>query len=96
MLAIQKARAAWRRAPRISLIGLMVMVLAGMLDVAVHLVAPDHAHGTDLALAHGAHLLGIAGMVLVLVGLVAFGTRRTRTRSRTGGSHMEVPRDAHR
>lgn len=93
MLAIQKARATWRRAPRISAVGVVVMIVAGVADVTVHLMADGHHH-PDGVLAHGAHLLGIAGMVLVLVGLVAFGARRSV--GRRFGPHLEGPHDAHR
>lgn len=80
------------RAPRLSVVGIMVMIVAGMTDVTVHLLTADHLH-SGAAWAHGAHLLGIAGMVLVLVGLV-FGARRSV--GRRSGQNMEGPHDAHR
>lgn len=81
------------RIPRISAVGIVVMIIAGVADVAVHLLTGGHHH-PEAAWAHGAHLLGIAGMVLVLVGLIAFGARRSV--GRRSGPDMEGPRDAHR
>jgi hypothetical protein len=65
--------------PVLSRIGLLVMIVAGALDAAVHLSMGDHAghaanHGFGLE--HFAHALGIVGMVLVLAGVVAYGIRR--------------------
>ena len=93
MLAIHKARATWHRAPRVSVIGVGVMVVAGAADVTVHLLSGGHHH-PDGVMAHGAHLLGIAGMVLVLTGLIAFGVRRSS--GRRSGTSKEGPHDAHR
>lgn len=68
--------------------GLAVMIISGVLDVAVHLMTDVHAHdhaafGLELL----AHLLGIAGMVLVLTGVVISGAlRQFRQRAaRNGG-----------
>lgn len=93
MLAIQKARAGLVRIPRISAAGIVAMVVAGVSDVTIHLLTAGHHHA-EAAWAHGAHLLGIAGMVLVLVGLIAFGAQRSV--GRRSGPNMEGPRDAHR
>lgn len=76
-----------------SAIGVLVMVGAGVADVTVHLLAAGHHH-PDGVLAHGAHLLGFAGMVLVLVGLLAFGARRSS--GRRAGPNKEGLHDAHR
>ena len=66
-----------RRIPLTSKLGLAVMVFAGVLDVAVHLMTDVHAgHRGDFGAEHFAHLLGIAGMLLVLAGVVIHGARR--------------------
>ncbi|HET7676761.1 MAG TPA: hypothetical protein VFK38_02840 [Candidatus Limnocylindrales bacterium] len=77
MLVIESTRrllAEARRLPALSRLGLLLMLGAGVLDVVVHLAAGDAAgHGSPVA--HAAHVLGIAGMVLVLSGVVVDGAR---------------------
>lgn len=70
-----------RRLPILMLLGLAVMAVGGALDIVVHGLgfahaAHDHVH--DFGIEHLAHLVGIAGMVLVLAGLVTHGARRQR------------------
>jgi hypothetical protein len=77
MLVIQ-ILAALRRLPSLMLIGLLVMATGGALDVAMHIGATDHAAHSGFATEHLAHVVGIAGMSLVLAGLVLHGARRHR------------------
>ena len=88
MLVIQSARrlaADLARLPLVSRAGLVAMVTAGVADVAVHVASGQHVvHQHGLGPEHIAHLLGVAGMVLVLVGIAAFGVRRSN--HSTGGS----------
>ena len=68
--------------------GLAAMVIAGVLDFAVHLMTDIHAHDhAAFGLEHLVHLLGIAGMVFVLAGLVISGARRQlrQRAARNGG-----------
>jgi len=69
------------------LAGLLVMAVGGLLDVVIHLAQTAHAHDADVVSEHLAHLVGIAGMSLVLAGLVLHGARRHRRprAARTGG-----------
>lgn len=93
MFAIERMKRL-RRLPLLMLLGLGLMAVGGLLDVVVHL-GPMHEgpHGGFEA-EHGAHLVGIAGMVLVLAGVVSHGARRQlrQRAARTGG----FDRDAHR
>lgn len=76
------------RVPLISKLGLTLMVLAGVLDVAVHLMTDVHAHHHGgFGLEHLAHLFGIAGMLLVLAGVAVYGARRQfrQRAARNGG-----------
>lgn len=76
------------RIPFLSMFGLALMVVAGVLDVAVHLMTDVHAHHHGaFGLEHLAHLLGIAGMLLVLAGVVVYGARRQfrQRAARNGG-----------
>ena len=100
MLVIETTRRSRRiirevaRLPVATRIGLAVMVAAAALDVAIHLLAAPHgAHGS-FSMEHAAHMLGIAGMVLVLAGVVTHGARRQlRPRVDINGG---LDRNAHR
>jgi hypothetical protein len=94
MFAIQRLKPL-RRLPVVVLIGLAVMALGGVLDVVIHLApGAHHAHGS-FASEHVAHLVGIAGMTLVLAGVVIHGVRTTHRRPRAanhGGSDSHAHR----
>ena len=77
MLVIQTLRTL-RQLPLLMLLGLLVMSIGGVLDVALHVGPAVHAHDPADATEHLAHALGIAGMSLVLAGLVLHGARRHR------------------
>lgn len=93
MLAIDLARRA-RHLPLVILIGLVLMAAGALLDV-VFQVGPASHHGHEgLGGDHIGHLVAIAGMALVLVGVVAHGVRNRR---RPGAaSHGGLDHDAHR
>lgn len=59
-------------------IGLVVMVIGGVLDVVVHLQPAGHGPHAGFGTEHLAHVVGIAGMSLVLAGVVLHGARRHR------------------
>ena len=100
MLAIDVTREAARtvrRLPLVMIIGLLAMALAGVLDVVVHLGSvgsSGHVGHHGVVPEHLAHLVGVAGMVLVLAGVVIDGLRRQlrQRAARNGG----FDRDAHR
>ena len=74
--------------PPVSKLGLALMVFAGVLDVVVHVAGDGHTgHHHELGPEHLAHFLSIAGMVLVLAGVVTDGARRQLRRRavRNGG-----------
>ncbi len=83
--------------PAMSRIGVAVIVIAGLTDVAVHLLiaAPTgHEHGAFDA-EHLAHVLGVVGMVLTLAGVVVDGVRhshRRATAATTGGLDRNATR----
>ena len=77
MLVIQ-ALNALRRLPPLMLIGLLVMAIGGALDVVIHLQPVGHGAHDGFGAEHLAHVVGIAGMSLVLAGLVLHGARRQR------------------
>jgi len=100
MLAIDVTREAARtvrRLPLVMIIGLLAMAAAGVLDVVVHLGSvgsSGHVGHHGVVPEHLAHLVGVAGMVLVLAGVVIDGLRRQlrQRAARNGG----FDRDAHR
>jgi hypothetical protein len=77
MFAIQRLRAL-RRLPVAVLIGLAVMAVGGVLDVVIHLGPAEHHVHQGVVSEHVAHLVGIAGMTLVLAGVVIHGVRSHR------------------
>jgi hypothetical protein len=81
--------------PAITRAGIVILVAAGIFDVVIHLVAGEHG-ASHSGIAHVAHLLGIVGMVLVLAGVVAHGTRRHFSSRRRAATHPGGTRDAHR
>jgi len=83
-----------RRLPLAMILGLALMAAGGVLDIAIHLgpAAAEHHHVHEsFASAHAAHLVGIAGMALVLAGVVVHGARRQRTHT-TGGPDSNAHR----
>jgi hypothetical protein len=68
-----------RRPPLISLLGLAVGAAGLGLDTFIHLTAgPVHHHAGFSPSEHGAHLVVLIGMVLVLAGIVFDGVRHGR------------------
>jgi len=83
-----------RRLPPLMLLGLLVMAVGGVLDVVMHLGPGAHGSHAGLWTEHLAHIVGIAGMSLVLVGVVLHGARRQRRprAARTGGLETNAHR----
>ncbi|MGH2379657.1 MAG: hypothetical protein ACRDG7_00320 [Candidatus Limnocylindria bacterium] len=79
--------------PALTRVGLLLLLLAGAIDVVVHVAAGEHAGHPGIA--HSAHLVAIVGMVLVLAGIVVHGARLHVTRRRRA-AHTGGTRDAHR
>lgn len=84
MLALERWLRELAQLPLLARLGLLVLGLGGLADVVAHLEASvvegghaAHLHEhTPAELA--AHLIGFAGMVLVLLGVVVDGVRGTR------------------
>lgn len=67
------------RPPLLSLVGVAIAFAGLSLDVLVHLTATvhEHEHAVGFSLGeHGAHLVGLIGMVIALAGVVLSGLRR--------------------
>jgi hypothetical protein len=83
MLTIERTRVATHdigRLPLLTRIGALMLPVAVVFDVVVHVAAGEHTGHSGIE--HLAHLLGIVGMVLVLMGVVADGVRRQFDRRR--------------
>jgi membrane associated rhomboid family serine protease len=78
MFAIERIR----RLPLAMLLGLTLMVAGGVADVVVHLGPADNHPHAGFAAEHAAHVVGLAGMSLVLAGVVTHGARRQSRRRR--------------
>lgn len=78
MFAIERIR----RLPLAMILGLLLMAVGGAMDVAIHLAQVDHPVHAGFASEHAAHVVGIAGMTLVLAGVVTHGVRHTTRRRR--------------
>ncbi len=79
-----------RRFPRLGWLGGAVMVAGLALDAYVH-ATTRVVPGAFTAAAHGAHLVVLVGMVLLLTGVVVDGVRRSKGRpSRPEGGSRAV------
>ena len=78
MLTLERALRELRTLPAITRIGLVVMALGGLADVAAHLELAGHTERLHEHTASelSAHLIGFVGMVVVLLGIVLDGLRR--------------------
>lgn len=78
MLMIERIR----EFPLLARIGLVGMVLGAVLDIAMSVMAGPHVmhQGMQMGVNHTGHLIALAGMVLVLAGVVFDGARRQRIR----------------
>jgi hypothetical protein len=84
-----------RRLPLPMILGLALMAAGGVLDVAIHFGPVDHHAHAGFVSEHAAHLVGIAGMALVLAGLVMHGARH-QIRRRRAANHGGPDSNAHR
>lgn len=69
------------RPPLLALIGVGIALLGLGLDTVVHLTAAVEPHHHEIGFSlqeHGAHLVGLIGMVIALAGVVIDGARRRK------------------
>jgi hypothetical protein len=67
------------RPPILALVGVGIAIFGLGLDTVVHLTTVEAAHHHDVGFSleeHGAHLVGLIGMVIALAGVVIDGVRR--------------------
>ena len=82
MLTIERVRNDLRRLPLLAKGGVAGLVFAGLADVIAHLEASGHVgHLHEHTSAeYSAHLAGFVSMVLIYLGVVLDGVRRSRAR----------------
>ncbi len=80
MLTLERIRRELGAFPALVRIGLVVMAFAGLADVVAHLEGTGHAGHlhTHAASELSAHAAGFVSMVLILLGVVRDGVRRSR------------------
>ena len=86
MLIIERL---WRDAKAVPLVvqlGVVALVLSGTADVVLHAITPAVAgHDVHTPPELAAHFAGMVSMVVILLGVVTDGARRTSTRHHSGG-----------
>ena len=85
-----------RQLPLAMVLGLALMAVGGVLDVVIHLGPVDHHAHEAFVSAHGGHVVGIAGMALVLAGVVMHGAHHQTRRRRAATTHGGPDSNAHR
>jgi hypothetical protein len=85
-----------RELPLAMILGLALMAVGGVLEVVIHLGPVDHHAHEALVSAHGAHVVGIAGMALVLAAVVMHGARHQTRRRRAATTQGGPDSNAHR
>ena len=81
MLIIERLRRDAKAIPPVVKVGVVALVLSGLADVAIHALMPDVAAVDDHTPAEmAAHVAGLVSMVVVLLGVVTDGARRSSTR----------------
>jgi len=85
MLIIERL---WRDAkavPPVVRIGVIALIASGQADIVLHAVTPEvTGHDVHTPLELAAHVAGLVSMVVILVGVVTDGARRTSYRRRSG------------
>ena len=82
MLILESLHRDWKAVSALVRVGVVGLVLSGFADVVFHAVAPDLASQPD---AHttaelAAHLAGLVSMVVIFLGVVTDGVRKSRAR----------------
>jgi len=79
MLTLERARREALSLPLLTRIGFVILAAGGLADVAAHLEAAGHVGHLDEHTAGelSAHLVAFVGMVVILLGVVVDGARRT-------------------
>jgi len=83
----------WRDAKAVPLliqVGVVALVLSGAADIVLHAITPEVAgHDVHTPPELAAHFAGMVSMVVILLGVVLDGARRTSYRRQEGGTQSK-------
>jgi hypothetical protein len=83
----------WRDAKAVPLVvqvGVVALVLSGAADIVLHAITPEVAgHDVHTPAEVAAHFAGMVSMVVILLGVVLDGARRTSYRRQEGGTQSK-------
>jgi len=83
----------WRDAKAVPLVvqvGVVALVLSGAADIVLHAITPEVAgHDVHTPPELAAHFAGMVSMVVILLGVVLDGARRTSYRRPEGGTQSK-------
>ena len=83
----------WRDAKAVPLVvqvGVVALVLSGAADIVLHAITPEVAgHDVHTPPEVAAHFAGMVSMVVILLGVVLDGARRTSYRRQEGGTQSK-------
>jgi len=83
----------WRDAKAVPLVvqvGVVALVLSGAADIVLHAITPEVAgHDVHTPPELAAHFAGMVSMVVILLGVVLDGARRTSYRRQEGGAQSK-------
>jgi len=83
----------WRDAKAVPLVvqvGVVALVLSGAADIVLHAITPEVAgHDVHTPPELAAHFAGMVSMVVILLGVVLDGARRTSYRRQQGGTQSK-------
>ena len=91
MLTIERVRAEALALPTLTKIGIVALAFAGLLDLNAHLEVSEHVGHLHrhISAEASAHLAAFVSMVLIYLGVVLDGARRTRARRHPAERDME-------
>jgi hypothetical protein len=85
MLIIERLCRDAKAVPLVVQIGVIALIASGVADVVLHAITPEVAgHDVHTPLELAAHIAGLVSMVVILLGVVTDGARRTSYRRRSG------------
>ena len=91
MLTIERLRSEALSLPTLTKVGVVALLVAGLLDLVAHLEAGEHIghlpHQTSAEAS--AHLAAFVSMVLIYLGVVLDGARRSRSHRHPAGRGMK-------
>ena len=90
MFIIERLRRDAKAVPLVVQVGVVALVLSGAADIVLHAITPEVAgHDVHTPPELAAHFAGMVSMVVILLGVVLDGARRTSYRRQQGGTQSK-------